>query len=102
MEVNNEPSLTEPDMTLSLREMLDRLSKGQPVTLRKDGTYEDEDFTDYEGRDISEIEDLKAFADQEVKEKQTAFDELVAKKQAEALSKRKSKESPPEEREPEV
>lgn len=49
------PSLTQPDMLLSLQDLLDRFTRGLPVSGRNDGYYDDEyDFSDYDHMDFAE------------------------------------------------
>lgn len=58
-EFNRYPSLTQPDMTLSMREILERFSRGQGISVRQDHMYEEEDFTELEKLDKFERMDLK-------------------------------------------
>lgn len=54
-ETNTLPSLTQPDMLMSLKDMLERYASGLPITGRNDGFYEDEyDFSDYDHMDFAE------------------------------------------------
>lgn len=59
-EVNNLPSLTVPDQTLSLRQLLERYTRGQGISIKRDVTYSEEDFTDLEKMDKFERADLKS------------------------------------------
>lgn len=64
-EVNNEPSMTIPDQTMSIRTILERHSRGLPVGGSLDVYYDEDDtMPDYRTLDLSEIADLK----QEVKD----------------------------------
>lgn len=64
-EVNNEPSMTIPDQTMSIRTILERHSRGLPVGGSMDVYYDEDDtMPDYRTLDLSEIADLK----QEVKD----------------------------------
>lgn len=58
-EVNNVPSLTIPDQTMSLREILRRYAAGYPVEGQKEPQYlgEEDDMPDIKKMDLSEIED---------------------------------------------
>lgn len=58
-EVNNLPSLTVPDQTMSLREIVRRYAAGYPVEGQKEPQYfgEDDDMPDIKKMDLSEIED---------------------------------------------
>jgi len=42
-EVNNEPSMTVPDQTMSIRTILERYSRGLPIGGRVDDYYDEED-----------------------------------------------------------
>lgn len=54
------PSMTIPDQSMSIRTILDRYSRGLPVTGRTDEYYDEEDtMPDYRTLDLTEIDDLK-------------------------------------------
>lgn len=64
-EINNEPSMTVPDQTMSIRTILERHSRGLPIGGSMDVYYDEDDtMPDYRTLDLTEIVDLK----QEVKE----------------------------------
>lgn len=104
-EINLEPSLTVPDEQLSIREIVERFSKGLPLpsTMTKQGHYElDEDdeseFPDTSKMDITEKEDYieeRAIELQVIKDrlKQKAQDNREKKKQkAEQQEEQKKKD----------
>lgn len=86
-------SLTVPDQTLSLRQLLDRYTRGQGISIKRDATYSEEDFTDLEKMDKFERADLKA-------QNQEYIDELrqeIQKQQSpphETTTKEKAPEAP--------
>jgi len=62
-EVNNSPSMTVPDQTMSIRTILERYSRGLPVGGRLDEYYDEDDtMPDYRTLDLTEIADLKESA----------------------------------------
>lgn len=96
LEKNTLPSETEPDMTLSLRELLDRYAKGLPVTIRE-GIYTDteEDDSDFDHLDIADIDDLK----QDLAEKESAFQKAIrSKQQSEGYDEERGESSKPQKR----
>lgn len=61
-EINNSPSLTQPNEVLSIKELLARHLKGIPVDSSfGEGTYlgDDLDIPDIRSMDLSEIEDMR-------------------------------------------
>lgn len=58
-EYNDQPSMTIPDQTLSLSELLDKYAKGQPLAQRI-GTYDPTNtLPDLRTLDLAELEELK-------------------------------------------
>lgn len=54
-EVNNEPSLTIPDQTMTIPEILERFARGLPIGGQTEGYYdEDDDLPDYRTLDLEE------------------------------------------------
>lgn len=91
-------SQTQPDMTLSLRELLDRYAKGLPVTLRDDGYFEEEDYSEFDGMDIADIDEMKARNKDHIESLESEF-EKIQKAKSEAKQKKKkeaSDDTPPE------
>lgn len=59
-EVNNEPSLTVPDQTMSIQTILERYSRGLPIGGRTDEYYDEEDtMPDYRTLDLTDIAQLQ-------------------------------------------
>lgn len=59
-ERNTKPSLTIPDQTLSIKELLDRYARGLPIDQGKTPIYHgEEDLPDYRKLDLAEIQDLR-------------------------------------------
>lgn len=59
-EINNEPSCTVPDQTMSIREILQRYSRGLPIGGRNDLYYDEDDtMPDYKTLDLAEIQELR-------------------------------------------
>lgn len=60
MEVNTKPSLTIPDQSMTIREILERYARGLPLGGQKVPIYngEDDDMPDLERLDISEKHEL--------------------------------------------
>lgn len=64
------PSLTQPNMSLSMREILDRFSRGQSIPRKTDGYYSDEDIAELEKLDPFEKMDLAHSIREDIKEQQ--------------------------------
>ena len=59
-EINNEPSMTIPDQTMSIKTILERYSRGLPIGGRTDEYYDEEDtMPDYRTLDLTEIAELQ-------------------------------------------
>lgn len=59
-EVNNEPSLTVPDQTMSIKTILERYARGLPIGGRTDEFYDEDDtMPDYRSLDLTEISELQ-------------------------------------------
>lgn len=58
-EVNNQPSLTIPDQTLPLKDLIDRFTRGLPVTTFKPVYDEDNSLPDPRKMDIAEYNDMR-------------------------------------------
>jgi hypothetical protein len=69
-EVNNEPSQTVPDQSMSVRELLRRYASGLPLTNGKEAIYEGEDSEGIDPRrlDLAERQELEIAARQELAE----------------------------------
>lgn len=58
-EVNNFPSMTIPDQTMTIKEILDRFTRGLPLDAGKVPIYEGEEFTpDLRYMDLAEREEF--------------------------------------------
>lgn len=96
------PSVTIPDQTLSLKQLLDRFARGLPIDSEKFPIYhgEEEDLPDLAKMDISEIADLRDAVNKDIKDKQeelirqqTELDKAEAEKnQKEQFKKWKEEE----------
>ena len=69
-EVNNSPSMTIPDQTMSIRELLRRFASGLPLGGSKEPIYEGEDGDGIDPRrlDLAERQELEISARQELAE----------------------------------
>lgn len=78
------PSETIPDQTMSIKELLQKYSRGQPITGdNREPQYEEENhnFLDYKKLDLSEIEDLKLQTQHEITQLEAkAKNELIEKR----------------------
>jgi len=69
-EVNNEPSQTIPDQSMSVREILSRYASGMPLSNGKEQIYDGEDGDGIDPRrlDLAERQELEIQARQELAE----------------------------------
>jgi hypothetical protein len=69
-EMNEEPSMTIPDQTMSIRTILDRHSRGLPIDGIKIPIYdgEENDLPDWRRLDLTERQELSHLYENEVKE----------------------------------
>lgn len=59
-EVNTQPSMTQPDQAMSIREILERFSRGLPIEGQKVPIYDEEnDLPDIKTLDLAERQELK-------------------------------------------
>ena len=88
-EVNNQPSETVPDQTMTMREILTRYAKGLPIDGAKTPLWEDgEGFAkDPETLDLAEREELAAQAREELQQINARIATAVAKKNAKDKNK---------------
>lgn len=88
-EINNEPSMTVPDQTMSLKELLERYARGLPVAGAKQEIFHGEEFVpDLNRMDLSEQQDLREHLATEIPRLQADLkrqdeDKAKAKKEAE-------------------
>lgn len=87
-QINNEPSQTVPDQSMSLRELLVRYAKGLPLEGARTPIWEGEEGFDRdpETLDLAEREELAEKARQELKE----INERIKNKVAEKKAKKRS------------
>lgn len=94
-EVNTKPSKTQPDQSMSIREIINRSSKGLPVSGIRVPIYnetEDGIMPDLRNMDLSEIHDLKqrlAKKQQDIRKELQEEEEKRQQEEAEAYYKRK-------------
>jgi len=80
--IRNKPSMTVPDQSMSVKEILDRFARGLPIDGRKVPLYEGEtDMPDIRGLDLAERQAMYEAAEQELKE----IKEKLNKKQHERV-----------------
>lgn len=89
-EINLEPSMTEPDMALTPQQILERFTAGRPLPQSENLFYSgDEYLPDFRTLDISEISDIIADTDMQIKElQQQVKDAKKAKKDKEKQQKK--------------
>lgn len=109
VEITEGPSMTIPDQSMSVREILDRFSKGLPLSGARTPLYygEDDDFPDFERMDLSEretyikgvkeeLESLKQKRNAEIdKERREKEDKAFAKRLELEIERRKREEPRP-------
>lgn len=65
-------SMTIPDQSMTVKEIMDRYARGLPVNGERSPVYHGEEFVpDLERMDLSEIEDLKSQVTADIKELQS-------------------------------
>lgn len=80
------PSITLPDQNMSMRTLMDRYRRGMPLDVKmRQPQYHDGEFPDLTKMDLSEVENLRKYAAQEVQQ-------LKQKLQEQEEQKRLSKE----------
>jgi len=87
-QVNNEPSKTVPDQSMTLRELLVRYAKGLPLEGAKTPIFEGPDGSeiDVEKLDLAEREELAEQARQELKDITERIKDQVSKAKAKKKS----------------
>ena len=103
--INNQPSMTVPDQTLTLRQILDRYARGLPLGGTNESPIFDEEETnegiDIRTLDLSEVHELtqqrvnelNALKSEYDKKRRTSSEraEAIAKQQAEEIEQLKAK-----------
>lgn len=81
-QVNNEPSLTVPDQSMTLKELLVRYAKGLPLADAKTPIWEGEEGFDVDPKrlDLAEVEELAEKAREELKAINERVKEEIHKK----------------------
>lgn len=75
-EKNTKPSVTVPDQTMSLREILTRYAHGLPIDSMKTPIYEGEEYVpDPQFMDLADREEFKKQAYREIEETKQKFEE---------------------------
>jgi len=78
------PSLTVPDMSMSIREIFQRFASGLPLTYSNKLTYTGDDYTpDLRGLDLVEIEQLYENAAGDIQQYQNDLSELIKQREKE-------------------
>lgn len=86
LEINTQPSITIPDQSMTVKQMLERHNSGMPVSLfGADPTYSEDELPDLRKMDLSEIQDLREFIQEKIKNAQQAA--VKAKEAKEAAEK---------------
>ena len=93
-QVNNEPSKTVPDQSMTLRELLVRYAKGLPLEGQKNPIWEGEEGFDIDTQklDLAEIEELKQKAEEELKDIGERIKEEVKEKNKKKTNKEDNKD----------
>lgn len=67
--MNNQPSLTVPDQTMSIKEIMNRFAKGLPIEGQKVPVYHGEEdyLPDYKSLDLTERQELLEHTKQTIK-----------------------------------
>lgn len=87
-QINNSPSETVPDQTMSIREILVRYARGLPITGGKPHYYDEEQYTpDIKTMDLADLQELHETTRQEVQNLRSQLDDLSKKKQKAAAEK---------------
>lgn len=83
-EKNNKPSVTIPDQSMTVKEIMSRFARGLSVTGNKVPVYngEDDDMPDLSRLDLVERQEVLEQVEQEVKDIKARINETQAKKKA--------------------
>lgn len=81
MEENSGKVLTEPDQALSIREIVERYSRGIPLTdLVREGEYYEEENDNFAGEDFNQIKTMDMVEIDEKRRENKAFQEQIKEK----------------------
>jgi hypothetical protein len=88
-ETNGQPSMTVPDQTMSIRELIRRYASGLPLGGSKEPIYEGEDGDGIDPRtlDLAERQELEIYARQELAEIEERLKSKKVEKSAAKLTK---------------
>jgi len=90
-ELNNQPSMTIPDQTMSMRTILDRYARGLPIGGTREGIFDDETETtrgiNPKTLDLTDIQRLKEINVEQMEEVKRGQNERVQKRQEEKKAK---------------
>lgn len=88
-EVNDKPSMTIPDQTMSIREILTRYARGLPLGGGQDVYYDEEDeMPDIRTMDLTDIADMR----DEYLQRKAMYDEKIEKAKSEKTKAKYRKE----------
>lgn len=105
-EFNHQPSLTIPDQTLPLRELIDRFTRGLPVTTFKPVYDEDNSLPDPRKMDIAEYNEMRKNVtlelqrltneqkERELQDVENQREKLIQQRVEEEIAKRQSANTP--------
>lgn len=89
-EVNTKPSLTVPDQTMSIKEILERFARGLPFQAGKVPIYEgEEEIPDLRTMDLADIQELTESAKENLENQKEKYAKL---QKAKAAKKQKEQE----------
>lgn len=88
-ETSNLPSLTIPDQTMTIRELIERHVRGLPLDEGKIPIYngEEDDLPDLRTLDLSEIAQLKQSNQEYIKEQEITYNKNESEKRKKAFDK---------------
>jgi len=89
-EINDQPDMTVPDMSMSIREIMLRYASGQPLSLNTHLHYGgDEYYPDPREMDLTDIDDLKERNALRIKELEQKRQDEIADYKAKRAARRK-------------
>lgn len=84
-EINTQPSMTIPDMTMPLKELLDRFARGLPLEgkIQGEAQYHGDDMPpDLKRMDLTEIDELKQQVAEQILQQKRDLEEQMEKQNA--------------------
>lgn len=92
-EVNNNPSMTVPDMSLSVQEILQRYAQGRPLSVSSNLHFTGDDYTpDVRKMDLTELEDMRRQNAERINELQQKLVEAKKSKESKKIRSEIKKE----------